>query len=170
MQALIFVENGVEDLEFYYPYYRLLEQGVSVDVSGPHQGVVMGKNGYEINANVPLATAKPDKYDILILPGGKAPEKLRLHPAVLDMVRGVMSQGRTVAAICHGAQILISANVLRGRKATCYKAIKDDIIAAGADYYDEPVIVDGNLVTSRCPEDLPYFCKEIFNSLKVTAR
>ena len=170
MKALIFVENGVEDLEFFYPFYRFKEQGIDVDVCGPHQETVTGKHGYSITPNVPISAAKPDSYDILVLPGGKAPEKLRLHPAVIEMVQGMTSQDKIVASICHGGQILVSAGVLNGRKVTCYKSIKDDVIAAGADYSDEPVVVDGNFITSRCPDDLPAFCRELFNSMKVGSK
>lgn len=166
MKALILVEDGVEDLEFFYPYYRFIEQDIEVDIAGPHKGTVTAKHGYQIETNVPLAGVKSDKYDIAILPGGKAPEKLRSHPAVIDMVKGLLTKGKIVASICHGAQILISADVLDGKKATCVKKIKDDIIAAGAEYHDEAVVVDGNLITSRCPDDLPEFCREIFKMLK----
>jgi protease I len=166
MKALILVADGVEDLEFFYPFYRLREQDIAVDVAGLQPGTVTGKHGYAIATNIPLAGTKREDYDLVILPGGKAPERLRNHPAVVDLVKGCMAEGKVVASICHGAQILISAKVLGGRKATCVKAIKDDVIAAGAEYADEPVVVDGNLITSRTPDDLPYFCREIFRAIQ----
>lgn len=169
MKALIIVADGVEDLEFFYPFYRLQEQDITVDVAGPHSGTVTGKHGYSIGTKIPLAGAKLDGYDLVILPGGKAPEILRNHPEVVDLVRHSLQSGRLVASICHGAQILVSAKVLAGRKATCYKGIKDDIIAAGAEYQDEPVVVDGNLITSRMPDDLPYFCREIFRAVEAVS-
>lgn len=166
MKALIFVADGVEDLEFFYPFYRLKEERIDVDVAGPNTGTVTGKHGYSITVKIPLAAAKLEGCDLVILPGGKAPELLRNHPEVVQLVKDSMSEGRIVASICHGAQILVSANVLDGRKATCYKGIKDDIIAAGAEYQDQAVVVDGNLITSRTPDDLPDFCREIFRALK----
>ena len=170
MNALIIAEEGVEDLEFFYPFYRLQEKGIPVDVAAIHVGTVTGKHGYSIDANVSLGSVKSDQYDLLILSGGKAPEKVRNHPGTLELVRDLLGQGKTVASICHGAQILVSADVLKGRKATCFSGIKDDIIAAGAEYIDEAVVVDGNLITSRMPNDLPYFCREIFKSIEATAK
>jgi protease I len=169
MKAIIFVADGVEDMEFYYPYYRLKEQGIAVDVAGPHSGTVTGKHGYSIPIDTPLAEPKAKNYDMVILPGGSAPEILRNHPTVVDLVKQCLADGKIVASICHGAQILISANVLKGRRATCVKSIKDDIIAAGADYVDEAVVIDGNLITSRTPDDLPSFCREIFHALETVS-
>ncbi len=171
MKALILVADGVEDMEFYYPYYRFKEQKIEIHISGPGSKHVSGKHGYEITIDEPLAALRVENYDIIILPGGKAPEKLRNHPAVIHLVKDAMDSGKIIASICHGAQILISANVLKGRKATCFSAIKDDIIAAGAKYLDQSVVVDGNLITSRHPHDLPEFCREIFSAVeqKITA-
>jgi protease I len=170
MKALIFVADGVEDLEFFYPYYRLKEQGINVDVAGVHRGMVTGKHGYQIGTNAPLSAAQTEDYDILILPGGKAPEELRNHPAVTETVKKMLDDGKIVAAICHAGQILVSADVLHGRTATCFKGIKDDIIAAGANYLDQSVVVDGNLITSRQPDDLPDFCREIFNAISASVK
>jgi len=166
MKAIIFAADGVEDMEFFYPLYRLQEAQITVDVAGPRAEVFTGKHGYNVNAKMALSEIKQDGYDLVILPGGKAPETLRNHPEVVALVRKAVTNGKIVASICHGPQILVSANVLSGRKATCYKGIKDDIIAAGADYSDEPVVVDRNLITSRTPEDLPSFCREIFRAIK----
>jgi protease I len=165
MKALILVAEGVEDLEFFYPYYRLLEAGWKVDVAGPKGRRVAGKNGYEIEPDMSLADVKPEGYDLLILPGGKAPETVRLNERALAVTRAMMAAGKPVAAICHGPQILISAGVLQGRKATCWKGIRDDLKAAGAEYLNAEVVVDGKLITSRCPDDLPAFCREIFKVL-----
>ncbi len=166
MKAVILIEEGVEDLEFFYPYFRFLENGIEIDVAGPHSHVVKGKHGYEVKSNIPLAGAKPNDYDAVILPGGRAPEKLRNHPTVIELIKGMFAEDKIIASICHGAQILVSAEVLRGKKATCVKKIKDDIIAAGADYEDKEVVVDDNLITSRGPDDLPAFCREIFKAVK----
>jgi protease I len=165
MKAVILVADGVEDLEFFYPYYRFQEMGIDVDVVSPRSGSVTGKHGYTIETKGTISGTKAEGCDIVILPGGKAPETLRSHPAALELVKHCFAEGKIVASICHGAQILISANVLDGRKATCAHSIKDDIIAAGADYRDEAVVVDGNLITSRTPEDLPHFCRAIFQAI-----
>ena len=166
MKAAILVADGFEDLEFFYPYYRLLEQGIQADGATPDGGTVVGKNGYEVKGDLALEGISAEDYDLLILPGGKSPETVRLIPAARQMTRDMMNSGKMVASICHGAQILISADVLQGRRATCWEGVRDDVIAAGADYRDEPVVVDGNLITSRQPDDLPMFCREIFVNLQ----
>ncbi|AQT70141.1 Putative cysteine protease YraA [Anaerohalosphaera lusitana] len=163
MKALILVAGGVEDMEFYYPFYRLKEAGIPVDVAGPEKGKVHGKHGYPVDINESLSSIHADDYDLLILPGGKSPETVRLYSRALEVTRQMMEAGKCVAAICHGGQVLVSADVLKGRRATCYKAIRDDLKAAGATYVDEEVVVDGNLITSRVPDDLPAFFREINN-------
>lgn len=165
MKALILAAGGVEDLEFYYPYYRLLEEGFKVDVAGAAQGTVSGKHGYEIKVDHPVSGLESSDYDILVLPGGKAPETIRLLPTAVQITQEMINSGKLVACICHGIQILISAKVLKGRKATCWKGVKDDLIAAGAHYEDEEVVVDGNLITSRRPDDLPAFWREVKKAL-----
>jgi len=169
MRAVILVADGVEDLEFFYPYYRLREQGIETDIATPDGDKVVGKNGYSIKSDIALEGISADDYDLLILPGGKSPETVRLVPAARQVTQEMMNSGKMVASICHGAQILISAGVLEGRQATCWEGIRDDIIAAGASYRDEPVVVDGNLITSRKPDDLPMFCREIFMNVQAGA-
>lgn len=161
MKALILIADGFEDSEFFYPYYRLLEENIEVHVAGPGAGKVVGKHGYEFQTSLPLAAVRVDGYDILVLPGGKGPETVRMVPEAVDVVRQMVLDGKPVAAICHGPQILISAGVLEGRKATCWPALRDDLKAAGAEYADEEVVVDDNLVTSRSPADLPAFCRSL---------
>jgi protease I len=112
------------------------------------------------------ADVSADDFDAVIVPGGYAPDKLRRYPAVLDLVRGVFEQGRVVAMICHAAWVPISAGILKGRTATCVPTIKDDLINAGATYVDQKVVVDGNLISSRRPADLPAFCRAIIAGLK----
>jgi len=112
-----------------------------------------------------FAEVKPEEFDCVIIPGGWAPDRLRRYREVLDFVKNVATRG-IVAAICHGPQVLISAGLLKGRRVTCVSAIKDDVINAGAEYVDEPVVVDGNMITSRIPADLPYFCREIIKALE----
>lgn len=162
MKAVILIADGVEDSEFFYPYYRLQEAGVSVDVAGPRTGSVSGKHGYSFDVTKTFAHLKAADYDLLVLPGGKAPETVRLSEQAVALTGKMFRDNKLVAAICHGSQTLISAGVLEGKKATCWQGIRDDLKAAGAKYSDEEVVVDGNLITSRCPDDLPAFCREIF--------
>jgi protease I len=161
MRALILIADTFEDCEVLYPYYRLIEQGWRVDLAGPKSGTVTGKHGYTIEASMGFADIKANKYDMLIIPGGRAPEIIRLDEDAIAVTRKMMAAGKPVGAVCHGAQVLVSANVLKGRKATCWRGVRDDVKVAGAKYSDEEVVVDGNLVTSRCPDDLPAFCREL---------
>ncbi|MCX5685289.1 MAG: type 1 glutamine amidotransferase [Planctomycetota bacterium] len=167
MKALIFVADGFEDMEFYYPYYRLREQGIEVDVAAPKTGRVTGKHGYTYDVMHPLEDFDSADYDLLIIPGGKAPEAMRLEGKMVDITYEMFRAGKPVGAICHGAQLLISADILQGRRATCWKGIRDDLKAAGAKYEDAEVVVDGHLVTSRCPDDLPAFCREMLRFVRV---
>ena len=112
-----------------------------------------------------VAEADPQDFDCLVIPGGWAPDRLRRHAEVLDFVRKLHEKGKIIAAICHGPQVLISAGILKGKKVTCVSAIKDDVINAGAEYEDSPVVRDENIITSRVPRDLPFFCKEIIKAL-----
>lgn len=166
MKALIISADNFEDSELLVPYYRLKEEGIPVDIASIHRGKIRGKHGYEVETNRSLKEIRPDEYDILILPGGKAPEVIRKEKEALDIVRHFFEKNKLVAAICHGPQILISANLLKGRHATCYRTVVEEIKAAGAIYEDKEVVVDGNLITSRQPEDLPAFLREIMKKLK----
>lgn len=165
MKALILVADGFEDSEFLYPLYRLQEEGIDVDVAGPETTTFTGKHGYTADANMTFSQVDTAEYDALVLPGGKAPETVRLDQDAIQITKNMVIARKVVAAICHGAQTLISAGVLDGRKATCWKGIRDDLRAAGATYCDEQVVIDGNLITSRCPEDLPAFSRALFDNL-----
>lgn len=169
MKALILTANGVEDCELFYPYYRFKEEGFDVDVASPDGQKVMGEHGYSLEATLSFADANADDYDLLFLPGGKGPEKVRLEPEAVEITRQMFEADKIVTAICHGPQILISADVVRGKRATCWPALRDDLKAAGADYVDREVVADGNLITSRWPPDLPAFCRQIFAAIKQTA-
>jgi protease I len=166
MKALVLLADNVEDLEFFYPYYRLLEEGWQVDVASPDGGRIVGKHGYDFEPNLSIPQVNAAEYDLLILPGGKAPEAVRLQPEAVRIAKAMFQEDKTVAAICHGAQTLISADVLRGRRATCWKGIRDDLKAAGAEYVDQEVVVDGNLITSRSPDDLSAFCREVLSAVR----
>jgi protease I len=169
MRVLILTANGVEDCELFYPYYRFKEEGFDVDVATPDGQKVMGEHGYSLEASLSFADADAEDYDLLLLPGGKGPEKVRLESEAVEITRQMFDADKMVAAICHGPQVLISADVLRGKRATCWPALRDDLKAAGADYVDREVVVDDNLITSRCPPDLPAFCRQIFAVIKQTA-
>ncbi len=166
MKALIISADNFEDSELLVPYYRLLEEGATVDIASLKKGKIRGKKGYEVEANLSLAEVAPDEYDLLVLPGGKASSALRKVKEVQDIVRNFFDRGKPVGAICHGPQILISAGLMKGRHATCYRSVGQEMKEAGARYEDREVVVDGNLVTSRQPADLPAFLREIIRKLK----
>jgi protease I len=168
MKALVISANGFEDLELYYPIYRLKEEGWDVTLSAPATGTISGKHGYEAKVDVQLSQVNPREYDLLIIPGGKAPEEVRLDGSALGIVRHFFDQNKPVAAICHGPQVLVSAGVIKGRNVTCWKGVKDDVVAAGAGYSDASVVVDWNLITSRMPDDLPEFMREVLNLIAGT--
>ena len=160
--VLIFVGDIYEDLELWYPKLRLIEAGASVTVAGPEAGVTYaGKNGYPCVSDARLDQVSESDFDVLVVPGGFMPDKLRRDPVVLDLVRAFHDAGKPIAAICHGGWIPISAGVYRGLKVTGSPGIKDDLINAGAVYEDRAVVVDQNHVTSRRPDDLPDFCRAL---------
>ncbi|MDP8024111.1 MAG: type 1 glutamine amidotransferase domain-containing protein [Nitrososphaeria archaeon] len=166
MKALILTENEAEDIEVLYPYYRLQEEGIEVHVASTKKGQVTFKHGYWLNADLAFEDVNPDEYDILILPGGRGPERVRLNKAALEIVKKFSEKSKPIAAICHGPQILISANLVKGRKLTSWHGIRDDVIAAGGIYEDRPVVKDGNLITSRQPSDLPFWLSELVKMIK----
>lgn len=167
MKALIISADNFEDTELLVPYYRLKEEGIEIDIASINKGKIKGKHGYEVEVNKTLKEIKPDQYDILILPGGKAPESIRKEKEALDIARHFFERNKPVAAICHGPQILISAGLLKGRHATCYKTVTSELKESGAIYEDREVVVDENLITSRQPSDLPSFLREIIKKIKV---
>ncbi len=166
MKALIVSADGFEDSELLVPYYRFLEEGRDVDIASIKNGPLIGKHGYQAMATYSLAQIDPSLYDILVLPGGKAPALLRKKEKMLALVRQFFKDGKTVAAICHGPQILVSAGVLTGRRATCYKNVAEELQEVGCIYSDEEVVVDDNLITSRVPADLPAFMREVMKKCR----
>lgn len=164
-KILMITGKDYDDFEVLYPYYRLIEEEFTVDIASAETGEVSGKYHFKINANLTFEEVDADDYDGLILPGGKAPEKLRLIDKVCELVRKFDESEKPIAAICHGQQLLISANVLNGKTATCYPGIRDDLKNAGALYEDKCAVVCNNLVTSRRPEDLPHFMKAFISIL-----
>lgn len=148
-KAVIITAAGVQDEEFIYPYYRLAEAGFHVDVATQDKSVVYGKYGIPVRPTLDVKDLQENEYDLVVLPGGyEAPDRVRQIAEVKDFVKSMYEKGKIVAAICHGPWITISAGIMNGRKATCYQGMADDLINAGAEYVDAPVVVDGNLVTA----------------------
>lgn len=168
MKALILSADNFEDSELLVPLYRLQEAGHTVDVAAGKRGTIHGKHGYEVHADKSFAEVNAAEYGVLILPGGKAPAAIRNDPKVHAITQHFFSSNKAVGAICHGPQILISAGLLRDRRATCYRSVAKELREGGASYEDREVVVDGRLVTSRQPEDLPAFMRELMRLL--TAR
>lgn len=166
MKALILVADGFEDLTLFLPWYRLREEGVDVRLASPLMHALTGLHGYRIEPDVRIHEVNPAEFDILFIPDGSAVEKLRQREEAVDVTRTFMQDGGSqVAAIGHGAQLLISSGVLDGRTVTCDPGIRDDVRAAGAIFRDEAVIRDGNLITARSADDLPAFCQMLVASL-----
>jgi len=164
--ALILVENGYEELELWVPYYRFQEHGLTVALVGPATGATYtGKHGLAARADLSFAEAQLESARVLLIPGGWAPDRLRTHDAAVALVRGAVEREIVVAAICHGGSVLISADAVRGCRVTSTRSIRDDLRAAGATWVDEAVVVDGRLITSRTPADLPRFLPAILSAL-----
>ncbi|HEX7104309.1 MAG TPA: type 1 glutamine amidotransferase domain-containing protein [Nitrolancea sp.] len=162
--AMVLARN-FEDVEATDPKAYLEKLGAQVTVIGVEKGTIEGKKGGSLEADSTFDDATVDDFDAMVIPGGGSPEQLRIHDAPVAFTRAFVESGKPVAAICHGAQLLISAKVLGGRTATCVKTIRDDVMNAGANYVDEALVVDGNLITSRVPGDLPQFDEAIAKHL-----
>lgn len=161
------LDEGVEESEFIYPYYRFQEEGYEVSVCASRdKETYLGKHGVPFRSEISPKDVDIEDYDAVIIPGGRAPDRMRINGDLVKIVREAYEKGKVIAAICHGPQMLIEADVLRGKKATCWKSVATDLKNAGATFVDAPVVVDGNIVTSRMPADLPNFCKEIIKLLK----
>ena len=162
----ILVEDMYQTLEVWYPRLRLKENGIETIFVGTGGKEIYGsKEGYPVKADVSINQVRADDFDGVIIPGGFAPDFLRRYEKVVDFVKEINRQGKVVASICHGGWLLVSADILRGRRATSFFAIKADLVAAGVQFVDEEVVVDKNLITSRKPEDLTAFCAEIIKLL-----
>lgn len=161
----LLVEDQFEDIELFYPYYRLIEAGVTVDCLGTGAERYQGKKGMTARQDRSVDKADPADYDAVVIPGGYAPDRMRRHPAMVEFVRAMNDRGRPVAFICHAGWLAISADILRGRRATSFPSIRDDMVNAGAKWVDEPVVRDGNLISSRVPDDLPVFMQALLKAL-----
>jgi protease I len=164
----LLVAPQFRDEEVFEPIDFFNRHGAGVTVLGLTTGPVRGKLGGSIEPDRLLSEVRAEDFDLVLIPGGQAPETLRLEPRVLDFVRSFDRRKAPIAAICHGPQVLISADLLRGRRATCYRGIRDDVKLAGALYEDRPVVVDGHLITSRAPGDLPQFHEAMMEQLTRT--
>jgi len=163
----ILAENNYQELELWYPLLRLREEGAEVKVIGTGSAqTYTSKHGYPVTVDAAADEVNAADFDAIVVPGGYAPDLLRRYDSVLKLVREAHQQGKVVAAICHAGWVLVSAGILKGRKVTCVNAIKDDIINAGATYLDQEVVQDGNIITSRVPDDLPAFCRTIIAALE----
>ena len=163
--VLILTGPEYEDLEVWYPKLRLEEAGYRTPIAGLGDASYRGKHGYPCPVDGHAKDFRAAELAGILAPGGWAPDKIRRDRAVLDLVRGVHEAGGLVATICHGPWILISAGIVRGRRLTSTVGIRDDLVNAGATWVDEPVVVDGNIVSSRVPADLPVFGRAIVDWL-----
>jgi protease I len=166
MKALILVDDGFEELSLFLPWYRLREENLEVRLASPMMHALTGLHGYSIEPDLRIHEVNPAEFELLIIPDGPAVERLRLREEAVDVTRTFMQDGYSrIAAIGHGPQLLISAGVLDGRTVTCDPGIRDDVRAAGANYRDEAVIRDNNLLTARGPDDLPTFGRRLIGML-----
>lgn len=169
-KVAILVADQYQEMEVWYPLLRFREDGAETEAIGSEAGkTYYSKKGYPVVADRSIADVSESDYDAVVIPGGWAPDALRQDERMIEFVREMNASGKIVAAICHAGWMLTSADIVRGRTATCFKAIKDDLIHAGAAYVDREVAVDGNLITSRMPTDLPAFCREIAKALSEVA-
>ncbi|HEY5530814.1 MAG TPA: type 1 glutamine amidotransferase domain-containing protein [Candidatus Anoxymicrobiaceae bacterium] len=165
-KVLFLLGPQYQDEEGRKPYEFLLDNGARVDVAGLEKGMLKGLHGRaSIEVTRTIDEVDPLEYDALVIPGGRGPANLRKHPEAVELVRSFFETGKTVAAICHGPQMLAAADLLKGKTITGYKKIKKEMLDAGADFVDQPVAIDANLITSRDPGDIPQFDAAIEKAL-----
>jgi protease I len=158
----MFIQDDFEEMELLYPFYRRKEAGAKVTVAGPEkEKIYTGKHGYPFKAEIAIKEVREENFDGLIIPGGYAPDKLRKDPKVIELTKQFHKNEKMIAYICHAGWIPASANILKGVRCTSYESIKDDLIHAGANWVNEAVVVDRNIISSRFPDDLPQFCQAI---------
>ncbi len=165
-RVLIITADDTQDLEFFYPYYRLSEEGYAVDVATPDGGSFKGKMGMGLKQTKSIDQVSPADYALLYLPGGKAPASLRKNDAVVNFVKHFASSGKPIAAICHGPQLLVTADLVRGKKISAYPEVAKEIEAAGGRYSDEALAIDGQFITARVPGDLHRHLCGVINTLQ----
>lgn len=160
------VADIYEDMELWYPYYRLQEAGATVTILGSGHGRYESKHGYPAKEDKAVADVSAEDFDAVLIPGGYAPDHMRRHRPMIDFVKAMHEAGKIVAFICHAGWVPVSAGIVSGRTVTSFFSIKDDMVNAGADWVDEEVVRDGNLVSSRTPQDLPAYCRTIIAALE----
>jgi len=166
-KVIILVEELFNVFEFWYPFYRLKEEGAEVAVVGSGSAeVYTGKPGTQVKADASADQVSAENFDGIIIPGGYAPDMMRRYPAMVNLVKDIFNAGKPVAAICHAGWMLASAGILPGKKVTSFFAIKDDMVNAGAQWVDQEVVVDGKLITSRVPDDLPAFMRAVIEAMQ----
>lgn len=166
-RVAVLIEQQYQEMEVWYPVYRLREAGFVVTLVGPEAGKTYpSKLGYPAKSDVAASLVTAADFDAVVIPGGFAPDYIRRYEAMLQLVRDLHDQGKPVAAICHGPWVLCSTTTLRGKRATCFHSIKDDVVNAGATYVDQEVVVDGNVITSRTPDDLPAFVVAVMKAIR----
>lgn len=165
-KVVVLAENNYQELELWVPYYRLKEEGAEVVIVGTGSSrTYTSKHGYPVEVDKEAREIDMSQYDGVVIPGGYAPDLMRRYPEMVNIVKEADKRGKVIAAICHAGWMLVSAGILKGKKATCFFAIKDDLVNAGAQYVDQEVVRDGRLITSRKPDDLPAFCRELVEAL-----
>ncbi|MEA3224986.1 MAG: type 1 glutamine amidotransferase domain-containing protein [Planctomycetota bacterium] len=166
-KVAIIVDEMYQVIEVWYPYYRFIEAGLEVNlVAAEAKKQYHSKEGYPCVSEIAAGRADAGDYDCMVVPGGFAPDFMRRSDDVIKFANDMVDAGKVIAAICHGGWLLCSTDAYKGKKATCFMAIKDDIKNAGAEYIDAECVVDGNLITSRKPDDLPAFCAAILGALE----
>jgi len=166
-RIVILAENLYQEMELWYPVYRFREEGAEVIIVGSGSSdTYTSKHGYPVKVDTTADKVKGEDIDAVIIPGGYAPDYMRRHPAMVKLVRDAHNQGKVVASICHAGWMLVSAGILKGKRVTGFSAIKDDMVNAGAEFVNAEVVRDGNLITSRTPDDLPAFSREIIKALR----
>jgi protease I len=163
---LFFAGPLYEDLELWYPKIRLEEEGARTVVAGTGEKTYQGKRGYPLTVDTSVDEISSDQFDGLVIPGGYAPDIMRRSKKLLQLTREIFEAGKPVAFICHAGWVPISAGIVRGKRGTSVGAIKDDLVNAGLIWEDSPVVVDGNLISSRTPADLGVFCKALIAALE----
>lgn len=164
-RVAVLVADMYQELEFWYPYLRLKEEGAKVVAVGPEAKEYKSRLGYPVQAELAAGQVRAADYDAVVIPGGYAPDYMRRSSALVAFVRDMANTGKPVAAICHGGWMLCSARVVKGKKVTSVSAIRDDLENAGATWVDQEVVQDGKLITSRVPSDLPAFLRAILAAL-----
>ena len=165
-RVAVLVEDGFEDSELTGPVSGLTGAGVAVTLVGPHAArQYTGKRGLVITSDAAAGAVRSGDFDALVIPGGYAPDRMRMRHAMVDLTRAMAADGKPIAAICHGPQLMISAGLLRGRTVTCWPSIAIDVTNAGGLYVDRPVVQDDNLITARKPDDVPQFTAALISAL-----